>query len=527
VPGFLTYIHTIRHLRFIQVFYRLYYPLRNAFRRLLKINYRYNHKVTVRALHFIPFISVPTSLKENAFHFLNQSLEFPGAVNWDESRYGLLWTFNLNYFEFLHQEDPDKEMKTGLMKEFIISWQKLKTARHPYTISLRGINWVRYLTQAAGEEPALERHLYGQYRSLSRNLEFNLLGNHLLENGFSLLFAAYFFNDRSFLRKAKKILRKQLKVQILLDGAHFELSPLYHRIILVRLLDSINLITNNQEGKEDKLLAFLIEQAQKMLVWMNQMTLANGELSHFNDSTTGLYPSPDEISAYAERLGIQRKEGLPLNDSGYRIFRKGSYELVCDIGNIGPDYQPGHAHSDTFGFELYINSEAVIIDTGTSSYEQEEVRDYERSTRAHNTVEVNGLDQSEVWAAFRVARRACVKVQQEKEDFIAASHNGYNRIGLIHQRSFRAADNSILINDELQGRKECKARFYLHFAPGVQVSTGDQGLRGKNFEINFTGQSSVEMKTYQKAEGFNRRVEAKLAVVEFEKKLESEIKIVL
>ena len=526
MPDIPTYIRTIRHLKIIQVFYLLFYPLRNAFTKLFAIKGNFNRKVNVRSLQFIPHIPVKHSLHRQTFSFLNQSHEFTHAVDWEESRYGLLWTFHLNYFDFLLQKDLDTKLKTRLMREFISRWPALRTARHPYTLSLRGINWIRYLNQMPGEEPALESHLYGQFRLLSRSLEYNLLGNHLLENGFSLLFAAYFFTDKRFLLKAKKILWKQLKEQILEDGAHFELSPLYHRQILLRLLDSINLMMNNDFGNNDTLQSFLEVQAGKMLSWMNKMTLANGELPPLNDSAAGTICSPAEINAYAERLRIKKTKGLPLSDSGYRVFRKGSCELVCDVGNIGPDYQPGHAHSDTFSFELYINSEGIITDTGTSTYEAGEIRNYERSTRAHNTVEVNGLDQSEVWAAFRVARRAHVKVSEEKLNFIAAFHDGYERINLIHRRSFNFTGKNILIIDELQGREKHNACFYLHFAPGIQVNNEDQVLKGKYFEIHFKGHSDVKLGDYQKAEGFNRRVKAVVAEIAFEKNLESEIKII-
>lgn len=70
-------------------------------------------------------------------------------------------------------------------------------------------------------------------------------------------------------------------------------------------------------------------------------------------------------------------------------------ELLADVGSIGPDYQPGHAHADTFNFVLYLNERPIIVDTGTSTYEVNEIRFYERSTAAHNTVVVAGKNSSE------------------------------------------------------------------------------------------------------------------------------------
>ncbi len=94
--------------------------------------------------------------------------------------------------------------------------------------------------------------LYAQYQILLDNLEYHLLANHLLEDGFSLLFGAFYFRDKNLYHTAVRIIEKELNEQILDDGAHFELSPMYHQIILDRLLDCINLVQNNQrfEGQE-------------------------------------------------------------------------------------------------------------------------------------------------------------------------------------------------------------------------------------------------------------------------------------
>ena len=143
---------------------------------------------------------------------------------------------------------------------------------------------------------------------------------------------------------------------------------------------------------------------------------------------------------------------------------------MIDIGKIGPDYIPGHAHADTFSFLLYLDKNPVIVDTGTSTYDKNELRLAQRATRAHNTVEIDGRNQSEVWGGFRVARRAEVTPMEETLGRICAYHNGYQRLAgqPIHFRTWRFYENGLEVNDEIKGVfREAVARF--HFHPNVQI----------------------------------------------------------
>ena len=183
-------------------------------------------------------------LGNNSFEFLNLKKEF-SEINWNYSTNGKLWTYNLNYFDFLNQENISKEEGLKLIRNYVSKYSELKDGLEPYPISLRGINWIKFLSRYYIREKNINKVLYNDYLRLVDNLEYHLLANHLLENGFSLLFGAYYFQDEKVYKKAKNILREQLEEQILADGGHYELSPMYHQIILHRVLDCINLVENN------------------------------------------------------------------------------------------------------------------------------------------------------------------------------------------------------------------------------------------------------------------------------------------
>ena len=110
--------------------------------------------------------------------------------------------------------------------------------------------------------------------------------------------------------------------------------------------------------------------------------------------------------------------------------------MIIDFGAIGPSYIPGHAHADTFNFVINYNDKPFIVDLGTSTYEANELRLDERSTKAHNTVEYNNTNSSEIWSSFRVGSRASITKLKAIENGWEASHDGYSSQNCTHQRSF-------------------------------------------------------------------------------------------
>lgn len=185
-----------------------------------------------------------------------------------------------------------------------------------------------------------------------------------------------------------------------------------------------------------------------MLKWINEITFDNGNIPLFNDSVNKIAPTTKQLNEYAQRLDLVDMP-LPaarcLKESGYRKIKKSRYEMVVDIGNIDPDYIPGHAHSDTFSFELYVDKKPFIVDTGISTYEAGELRLHQKRTSSHNTVGIDNYKQSEMWGSFRVARRAYVENVKEGGDKISAIPNGYRKIGAIHERSFEFFKDKIII----------------------------------------------------------------------------------
>lgn len=514
--------HTIKYLRFKQLYYRGYYFFRNRF---FKKDYKKLLKKDVKPLKWSEsFLYTDSYKNNNTFEFLNVPHRFDAQIDWNYKAFGKLWTYNLNYFDFLNQNNISSEDGLNLIQGYIEKDTILKDGKEPYPISLRGINWIKFLSKHAISVKEIDQALYNHYQILLNNLEYHLLGNHLLENGFSLFFGAYYFQDDMFYRKATTILKEELEEQILNDGGHFELSPMYHQILLHRLLDCINLLQLNS-WKEDGIVLFLKEKALKMLAWLQEVTFSEGNIPMVNDSAFGIAPTSSLLFDYAQDLGLEWKKGKLL-DSGYRKFTQHKYELLLDVGNVGPKYQPGHAHSDTFNFELYIAGKPILVDTGTSTYEKNAQRQHERETAAHNTVKIGDQEQTQVWGGFRVAKRAKVDVVEDSESRVKAAHNGYRSLGLTHTRSFRSEASRIVIEDSLNKEINRNQTAFFHFHPSVkqiEIHENEVKLTQEKIHLTFENPSNIELLPYEYATGFNRREKSHKLAVSFQKHLKTQI----
>jgi hypothetical protein len=517
--------HTLKYLKFKQIFYRLFYVTRRRLRHWTGFSYPISRPSESSAIFFAPSISTANSYISNRFTFLNLSHNFEESIDWNFSDLGKLWTYNLNYFDYLNQTAISKAEGLSLINKFIKKTALLKDALEPFPLSLRGMNWIKFIVRYDIKEQIIDDCLYAQYQILMDNLEYHLLGNHLLENGFSLLFGAYYFQEEKLYTKAKAILIDELNEQILEDGAHFELSPMYHQIMLCRVLDCINLLQNNH-WKNDALLSLLYKKASLMLGWLNIITFENGSIPLLNDSANHIAPTTTQLNDYANRLNIKdEKRKIKLSNSGYRKINKEKYECIVDIGQIGPDYIPGHAHSDTFNFELYINNKPFIVDTGISTYEVNKTRHQERSTFSHNTVQIDDLEQSEIWGGFRVANRAKVIALKDNEHTIQAVHDGYKkRIGALHQREFIFSDDSIRIIDNIRSKKNHDAVARLHFHPDVKIKIVGDVVFANDIQIKHKNQH-LRFKTtsYHYSPEFNKQLSAILLEIPFNNTLDIEI----
>jgi len=479
----LKYAETLSYLRPGQLYHRLLFK---TFRP--KPDLRPAPEVNGRCVKKRAFAAAPDCLLGGCrFRFINEEHEIKDASGWNDAGINKLWLYNLHYFDFLRQ--PDITGEAGAL--WIERWIKENPPAagngwEPYTLSLRIVNWIKW--RLAGHELSAEalHSLAVQTRYLGKRLEYHLMANHLLANAKALVFAGCFFDGAEaseWLEKGLAVYRDQLPEQILNDGGHFELSAMYHSIILEDLLDLKNI--------SSPLDADLY--ITKMLRWLAVMTGPDGKICLFNDAAHGIAAAPDKLLEYAAALGF-RTEGLSVSssydlpDTGYARLQRGDWTCICDGAPIGPDYQPGHSHADTLTFELWHKDKRIICDSGTKQYIQSDIRRQQRGTAGHNTAVIDGKDSSYVWSAHRVAGRARIIKRFFSREMFSAAHNGYS--GIIHERDWIISEGGLIIGDYLQGAGTHGIALMFHFSPECKIFIIDD----KTVKID-CGEVSLALKT--------------------------------
>ena len=550
---FQRYYHTAKYLRLRQIISRFWFLLRYLFHRRFSrfVNRIYDKNyVSTKSAVLLKgldecilrrdYEKTAEALLSNTFNFLNTEIRFDSQIDWQMPQASKLWRYNLHYFDYardlgwfyLFTSFSEAYEKFKSLIQDWIEQNKIGQSEgwEAYPTSLRMVNWIFAFHMFAKEmesEPNFHeqflRSLFKHALFLERNLEYHLCGNHLIKNGKALIFAGLFFKGRDadrWYKKGASLLSKELVEQILDDGGHFELSPMYHCIVLEDFLDLYNLIKHNSHAistecgncqnnmfcalcspitiavkalmrpthkhiSNDKEPFFLLLRSKinQMLDWLANMVDDKGKIPLLNDSTYGIAPELSDLCEYAEQLGFprpkRRDDGIGfLKDSGYCILQNKNFRVLFDCGKIGPDYILGHAHCDMLSFVVYYKGIPVIVDTGVYEYDEGERRDYCRSTKAHNTVMINGEEQAEIWKSFRVGRRGYSIDFEMGENWVRCGHSGYECIkrGLRHFRKIAIQKEACEIYDEVKGTGYKKAEGFLHFAPNVNLRPEDGGL---------------------------------------------------
>jgi uncharacterized heparinase superfamily protein len=444
------------------------------------------------------------------------------SADWQLAGAPLLWRFHLYYWDWAWAlaAEPSGPGRRAVFDAIWQSWRSAVIpgrgpAWHPYPAALRAWSFCgiyRSLVHCGQAEVPFLAELAAHTGFLRRNLETDVGGNHLLKNLKALAGLAVFFADDALLAWALGRLARQLRVQVLPDGGHYERAPAYHCQVLGDLIDLARLL--RAAGREAP--GELTPAIDAMRGWLGAVLTPAGDVPLLNDG----FPVDPALPAL---LAASPAPGGPLHllpDTGVARVAVGGWHLLADVGPPCPRELPAHAHADTLSCVVHLDGRPLLIDTGTSTYEPGIRRDHERSTAAHNTVEVDGQNSTEVWGAFRAGRRARVAAVRTSTDDAAgavtveAAHDGYRSLSgrPAHRRRWTVRVDELRVDDEVtgRGRHQVTVRWYL--APGTRLRLvpGGAVVSGAAGEVAVamaaTSKPVLTAGTSQVSAGFGRTV---------------------
>jgi hypothetical protein len=211
-------------------------------------------------------------------------------------------------------------------------------------------------------------------------------------------------------------------------------------------------------------------------------------------------------AANAVNPGRRELRSRALEQTGIYLLQDGSkgaadsVSVTVDAGDLGYGPLAAHGHADALGITLRIGGDEVLVETGTGDYfTHPEWRTYFRTTSAHNTIAVDGQDQSVITGPFIWGARARCKVVSWEPGpgggRIVAEHDGYMRLAdpVTHRRSVSldAPAGVLTVADTLEMRGEHDVSLYFHLSEAWSLERHDArtvvvaaGARRVAFELD-------------------------------------------
>ncbi len=338
----------------------------------------------------------------------------------------------------------------------------LRFSWRPYNLSVRTAAWLQELARrpwmtAPPGGRKLAASLAEQLWLLERYLETDILGNHIIRNLRALLWGSAMLKGEAparWRRRAARLLAAEIEEQVLPDGMHYERSPSYHCQVTADLLDCHAVLAAGPLRER------LEERIRAMMRVLRCFTHPDGKVALFNDGSLTMARFPAELEAAASALPGPSADpptgAFSLPHAGYFGWRDEGELFLIDCGPLGPDHLIGHGHCDMLSFEWSKGGRRLIVDPGTYQYLAGERRLLSRTTASHNTLAIEGAEQSDIYGAFRCGRRAraeLLRFETSGEGFtFQGRHDGYRSLpgSPLHERTVeRQARGSYRIHDRL------------------------------------------------------------------------------
>jgi uncharacterized heparinase superfamily protein len=451
-------------------------------------------------------------------------------VPWELSRFHQVWWLGKAYWVTRSEQYAQK------FGDLIEDWiEQNPLGKGPnwavaMEAAIRACNWIAgyyFFCESKSLPPQFWlkflKSLYAHGRFIENNLEQSWRnGNHLLADTVGLTFLGNFFHQASFgkrwLQRGVSGLQHEMEEQVYPDGVDYEKSTGYHRLVLELFYSATILCMKNNV----RFIEPYMQRLEKMFEFVLQYTRPDGSIPLVGDADDGRlfkFSMNEEINDHRHALSVgallfdrrdfraasgefsqdalwffggegfekhQKLQGdspqrasRAFPDGGFYILQSTDAQVFVDAGDLGMMGRGGHGHSDTLSFEVWAHGVPLIVDSGTYAYTFDaKARNEFRSTRAHNTIVVDGREIAEFAGLWRVKEDTTnPKVLEWKSDnasdLLVAEHYGYQRLpsGVTHRRRFDLKKQAfeLIITDEVIGTGKHEIQSFLHFAPDVQI----------------------------------------------------------
>ena len=215
--------------------------------------------------------------------------------------------------------------------------------------------------------------------------------------------------------------------------------------------------------------------------FLNSMQTGQADLPALGDSDDGYAVAPGVVPCRIHPdIAAVKYQSFP--EAGYSILRTPSgAQLIFDHGPLGMAPLYNHGHADALSIILSKDGLSFLVDPGTYRYNGNPVyRRYFKSTRAHNTVTVDKVDQAVQETGFVWSHAYSSRIIRSRDDengyLIEAAQDGYARLAkkVRHSRTILNDHNLFIIRDKFDGigQHEFELNYHLHPDAAVECDDG-------------------------------------------------------
>lgn len=446
-------------------------------------------------------------------------------VPWELSR--LQFLTDLGRAHWITRDEIYKREFTSLLSDWIkenpvdvgVNWAcSMEVAIRAINV-IWGLHFFAFEPRELGFLRGIIRALYYHGLHIEKNLEITADGansNHLVNDYLGLFYLGLMFPEFDRASKWKKAglmgLENEILAQVFPDGADYECSSSYHRLVLEMFLSAFVLGKINYVAFSD----FYRDRLLKMIYFSEAITASSGFAPLVGDNDDGFvvkistenpadhrplvdvglaalgqkgagripvseerlwYLGPDHIglSEYAQRPKLRI-----FRESGYAVIRNDDFHLLFNAAGVPKGNFGGHKHNDLLSFTLEINGVQYLVDPGTYCYSADyKMRNLSRSTAFHNTVVIDDEEQNRfpLQRMFYMADDARPHLESARDDSrqitVSGYHSGYARLGdgIIHRRTIAISPESakLSITDQFDGQPGREHKFDLHFITPLEA----------------------------------------------------------